>query len=51
MLGWFNEKGIKKVLKIPKKKRIGLVLTVGYHDGDKSRKKNRKSMDEIREYL
>ncbi|XCN72847.1 MAG: nitroreductase family protein [Candidatus Electrothrix aestuarii] len=51
MLGWFNEKGIKKALNIPTKKRIGLVITVGYHDENKDRKKIRKSMDEIREYL
>ena len=30
MLGWFNEKSIKKLLHIPAKKSIGLLITLGY---------------------
>ena len=30
MLGWFDEKKIKKLLRIPRSIRIGLVITLGY---------------------
>jgi nitroreductase len=30
MLGWFDEHAIKKLLHIPRKTRIGLVMTLGY---------------------
>ena len=30
MLGWFDETAIKKLLHIPRKTRIGLVITLGY---------------------
>jgi nitroreductase len=46
MLGWFNEAKIKKLLDIPEKKRIELVITVGYSK-DKFRKKKRKSIKKI----
>jgi nitroreductase len=51
MLGWFNEKPIKKLLNIPKEKRIGLLITVGYPaEGYKLREKVRKPMEEVVSY-
>lgn len=48
MLGWFNEKKIKQLLSIPKKKRIGLVITLGYETEDyKQREKIRKPVEEM----
>lgn len=48
MLGWFNEKKIKSLLNIPRKKRIGLVITLGYAPDDyKLREKTRKATDEM----
>jgi nitroreductase len=48
MLGWFNEKPIRKLLNIPSGKRIGLLISVGYPaDGYKLREKARKAMDEM----
>lgn len=48
MLGWFNEKKIQKLLNIPKKRKVGLVITLGYPPEDyKLRKKIRKPVDEI----
>lgn len=48
MLGWFNEKKIKSLLKIPRNKRIGLVVTLGYAPEDyKLREKIRKSTNEM----
>jgi nitroreductase len=48
MIGWFNEKKIQKLLNIPKNRKIGLVITLGYQPEDyKVRKKIRKPVDEI----
>jgi nitroreductase len=48
MLGWFNEKPIKKILSIPESKTIGLIISVGYPpEGYKLREKTRKAFDEV----
>jgi len=48
MLGWFNESKIQKLLNIPRQKKIGLVITLGYAPEDyKLRKKIRKPLYEI----
>ena len=48
MLGWFNEKKIKSLLNIPRGKRIGLVITLGYAPDDyKLREKTRKSTEQM----
>lgn len=48
MVGWFNEKQIKKILNIPRTDRIGLLITLGYpEDGYEVRQKKRKEYDEI----
>lgn len=46
MLGWFDEQALRKILHIPKKIRIGLVLTVGYSD-EPLRKKIRKKKEQM----
>ena len=50
LLGWFNERKLKKILKIPLMKRVALMITLGYPAGDSPAGKRRKSMDEIRWY-
>lgn len=48
MIGWFNEKKIQQLLKIPEKRKIGLVITLGYPPEDyKLRQKIRKPLNEI----
>jgi nitroreductase len=48
MLGWFNEQPIKELLKIPRHKRIGLLITLGYFPEDYLlRKKIRKGFEEV----
>jgi len=48
MLGWFDEEAVKTLLHIPKKTRIGLLITVGYaEEGYPLRKKIRKDTSEI----
>lgn len=48
MLGWFDEDTIKKLLHIPQKTRIGLLIALGYaEDGYPIRKKMRKDVTEM----
>ena len=47
MIGWFEENRIKSLLQIPKNKRLGLVITIGYPASDKKRKKIRKPINEV----
>ncbi|PKP53540.1 MAG: NAD(P)H nitroreductase [Bacteroidetes bacterium HGW-Bacteroidetes-1] len=48
MIGWFNEKDILSLLKIPDDKTIGLIVSLGYApDGYPLRKKARKSLVSI----
>lgn len=50
LLGWFNEKKVKKLLSIPKLKRVELLISVGYSENDHVPHKNRKRTDEIVSY-
>lgn len=51
MIGWFNEKSIQKLLKIPKKRSIALLISVGYPRKDYPiREKIRKTAEEITAY-
>jgi len=43
IIGWFDEKKVRKLLQIPNKKRIPLLLTVGYATNE-VRKKQRKDL-------
>ena len=47
IIGWFNEKKVKKMLSIPMLKRVELVITVGFSADEKIPPKKRKTMDEI----
>jgi nitroreductase len=48
MIGWFDEKKIQQLLNIPRKRKIGLLITLGYPPADyKLRKKIRKPVNEI----
>jgi nitroreductase len=47
ILGWFNEKKVKKLLNIPSSKRAVLIITLGYPANDEIRPKHRKQIDEI----
>ncbi len=50
ILGWFDEKGVKGILKIPSSKKIELIITLGYPASTEIRNKKRKKLDEIRNY-
>ena len=51
ILGWFNEKELKKLLNINKLKRIRLVVAIGYPETNDIRNKIRKSIDEISTFI
>ncbi len=50
ILGWFDEKGVKRLLGIPKSKRVPLVITLGYPQEPAPRVKVRKTQEDIRSY-
>lgn len=51
MIGWFDQKRIQELLNIPKKKTIGLLITLGYAPDDYvMRKKIRKAKSKVVEY-
>ena len=51
MMGWFGEKSIKKLLGIPKNKRLGLVISLGYASEDYPlREKIRKEKTAVLSY-
>ncbi|MGG7078205.1 nitroreductase family protein [Clostridium sardiniense] len=47
MMGWFKEKGIKKLLNINSNKEIHLVISLGYYEDREPRNKVRKPIDDI----
>lgn len=46
IIGWFNERRVRKALGIPRGKRIPLLITLGYPDGP-TRRKSRKTTAEM----
>lgn len=50
MLGWFDEKKVRSLLQVPAKKRIPLLITLGYPQKETPRKKIRKSSEEMFSY-
>lgn len=49
MIGYFDEKKIKKMVGVPRRKRLPLIITLGYAAKEK-RSKKRKGLDEIVSY-
>jgi nitroreductase len=47
IIGWFNERKVKKLLDIPAHKRAELILTIGHPATDQIREKKRKTIHEI----
>ena len=46
IIGWFDESEIRKILAIPKSKRVELIITLGYSLSDQ-REKRRKPVEEV----
>lgn len=49
IIGWFDEKMLRKLLAIPRSKRVELIITIGYSLSD-HRKKKRKPPEETISY-
>ncbi len=47
MIGWFDEKMVKKLLKIPASKRVELLITIGYPAKETRDKRRRPSVEVI----
>ncbi len=47
IIGWFNEKPLKKLLNIPKYRKIAVLITLGYPDKNEVPEKVRKPIEEI----
>lgn len=47
MIGYFNENKIKELLHIPSKKRIRLIICIGYEDENNQKYLQRKNLNEI----
>jgi nitroreductase len=45
IIGWFDESSMRKVLKIPSSKRIPVIISIGYPEGE-TREKRRKPADQ-----
>ncbi len=50
MIGWFDEKKVRELLDIPKKRRIPLLITLGYPAKETPRKKIRKTTEKLYRY-
>ncbi len=46
-MGWFDEKALKKELKLPGDKKIDIVISLGFPAEEKTVPKSRKSLEEI----
>ncbi len=50
-IGWFNAKAVKKVLKLLSRKKVEIIISLGYPQDDTIREKNRKFLGEISEII
>jgi nitroreductase len=51
MMGWFDERRVKRLLRMPASSRVGLVVAIGHPAASiAARPKNRKTLEEIRSY-
>lgn len=50
IIGWFDEKGVKNLLGVPKGKRVVLMISLGYPKEPAVRAKQRKGTDAMRGY-
>lgn len=49
VMGWFDEKQLRKALGIPRSKRVELIITIGYSEAEQ-RTKKRKPKEEVIRY-
>lgn len=49
-LGWFNEKGVKRALGLPRSAKVDVMISMGYPGEGEVRDKRRKPLEEMRRY-
>ena len=49
-LGWLNERAVKRVLGLPRRVKVDVMISVGYPESGAEGDNDRKSLDEIRAY-
>ena len=49
-LGWFDEKAAKRILGLPKDKKIDIIISMGYSEEAAGADRPRKSLEEIRRF-
>lgn len=49
LLGWFNERAVKRLLGIPREKKVDLLISLGYYE-DVEKEKIRRPLHEILSY-
>jgi len=49
-LGWFNARGVKKALGLPRRTRLDILISMGYPADTTVRAKERKPLDALRRY-
>lgn len=47
IIGWVRDKELRKLINIPGKRKIPIVITVGYPKDNTTRQKSRRSLDDI----
>lgn len=47
MMGWFKEDPVKEILKIPRSKKVALLITLGYAAEEEAPPKKRKNLEDI----
>ena len=50
-LGWFNEKGVKKVLDLPRSTNVDVMISLGYAGETAKKNNDRKSLEKIRRFI
>lgn len=50
-LGWFDRKAVKKVLRLPAKTRLDIIISMGYSENEVNQEKIRKTIDKIRKFV
>lgn len=49
-LGWFDEKKVKEILHIPRGKKVDVMISMGYPEGEEKKDKPRKPLTDIRKF-
>jgi nitroreductase len=49
-MGMFNEKAVKEALRIPRGKKVDLIISMGYPASEETREKIRKPLEEMRKF-